>query len=62
MNYPFHCPKCGLKKDISMPINQYTSQGHYCPICNTELVREVSSLVCGMSIDNTNSFYKRTSI
>lgn len=57
MNYPFECPKCGLKRKISMPMSQYTSEGHYCE-CGTEMVREVKSLICGMSIDKTNSFYR----
>ena len=62
MNYPFHCIKCGLKTNISIPITEYHSDKHYCHVCNTELVREVSSLVCGVAIDHTNSFFKRSTI
>ena len=41
-----------------MPISQYTSEGHYCE-CGTEMVREVSSLVCGMSVDKTGDFFRK---
>lgn len=58
MNYPFECPNCGKKEIISMPITQYVNTGHYCPNCNTEMVREVSSLVCGLSIDKTGDFHR----
>ena len=58
MNYPFECPRCGLKREISMPMSEYTNSGHYCE-CGTEMVREIKSLVCGMSIDHTNSFFRR---
>lgn len=59
MDYPFECPNCGAKKIISMPIKEAHNDGHYCEICNTELKREVSSLVCGLSIDKTSSFYRK---
>lgn len=59
MRYPFVCPKCNHTETISMPITQYTSDGHYCPSCNTEMVREVKSLVCSTSIDQTSSFYRK---
>ena len=58
MNYPFECPKCNHSEIVSMPIKEYTSSGHYCPICGKEMVREVKSLVCS-SVDHTNSFYRR---
>lgn len=61
MNYPFVC-KCGYKEIISMPINEYHASNHYCPKCNEEMVREIESLVCGLSIDKTGDFCKRTSI
>ena len=62
MKYPFYCPNCGHKEIISMAMKDYTSEGHYCSVCNTEMKREVKSLVCGMSIDKTGDFYNRTSI
>ena len=58
MNYPFEC-KCGHKEIISMPIKDYHADKHFCPICGTEMVREVKSLVCGMSIDTTNTFFRK---
>lgn len=45
MNYPFECPNCNHSEIISMPIKEYHSDNHLCPFCNTEMVREVSSLV-----------------
>ena len=58
MNYPFECPKCGYTEDISMPMSQYTSEGHMCKECNTEMVREVKSLICGASINRCGGFYR----
>lgn len=58
MNYPFEC-KCGHTEIISMPIKEYTSEGHLCPICGEEMTREIKSMVCQCSIDTTNSFYRR---
>lgn len=59
MNYPFVCPSCNHKETISMPMAEYISSGHMCKECGTEMVREVESLICGMSIDNTNTFYRK---
>lgn len=58
MNYPFYCPNCGATKIISMPIKEAHNDGHYCE-CGTELKREISSMVCGISIDRTNSFFRK---
>lgn len=58
MRYPFEC-ECGHHEIIEMPITMYRGYGHYCPICGKEMTREVSSLVCGMSVDTTNTFYRR---
>lgn len=58
MNYPFECPKCGHKEIISMPITEYVVTDHLCEECNTEMVREVKSLVCSLSIDKTGGFYR----
>ena len=59
MNYDFECPSCKHKEVISMPIKDYTSSGHYCPSCNTEMQREVSSLICLGSVDKTGDFYRK---
>jgi len=59
MNYPFVCPNCGHDEIISMPMSEYKGEGHMCSECNTEMVREVKSLVCGLSVDKTSSFYRR---
>lgn len=59
MDYPFECPNCGHKEIIPMKMSEYRREGHYCKICNTEMEREVSSLICGLSIDKTNSFYRK---
>lgn len=57
MNYPFEC-KCGHKEEINMPMVEYHADNHFCPICGEEMTREVKSLICGMSIDKTGSFYR----
>ena len=59
MDYPFVCPNCKNEEIISMRITEYVGTGHKCKQCGEELQREVSSLVCGLSIDKTNSFYRR---
>ena len=59
MKYPFVCPQCNHTEIISMPIKEYHSNNHLCPSCNTEMVREVKSLVCGCSVDLTNTFYRK---
>ena len=59
MNYPFTCPKCNFHKDIEMKMSEYTPNNHYCPECNTEMEREISSMKCGAFVDKTNTFYKR---
>ena len=41
-----------------MPIKDYHADNHFCPSCGEEMVREVSSLVCGMSVDKTGDFYR----
>ena len=58
MNYPFEC-KCGHKEVISMPIKEYHADNHFCHICGEEMVREISSLVCGMSVDKTGDFFRK---
>lgn len=59
VNYPFECPKCNNKEIISMPITEYKSYGHYCSVCGEEMIREIKSMVCGMSIDKTGDFYRK---
>lgn len=59
MFYPFVCPKCGHEETISMRITEYVATGHECPKCQTEMERDPQSLCCGMSIDKTNSFFRR---
>ena len=59
MNYPFECPNCGAKKIISMPIKEAHNDGHLCDECQTEMKREVSSLVCMVSVDKTGDFYRK---
>lgn len=59
MQYPFVCPNCGYEEKIDMPMRDYVATGHMCSECNTEMEREVKSLVCMGSVDLTNSFYRR---
>lgn len=60
MNYPFRCPKCNHEEIIEMKMSQYSANGHYCPICNEEMQREISSMTFGMMQDKTNTFYRTT--
>lgn len=59
MNYPFCCPKCGHNEIISMSMKDYHSDNHFCPSCGKEMIREVKSLICQCSIDNTGTFYRK---
>lgn len=59
MFYPFICPKCGNEKTIEMRISEYTSEGHICSNCESEMIRDPKSLVCGMSVDSTGDFYRK---
>lgn len=61
MRYPFVCPKCENKEVITMRITEYVATGHLCSKCNTEMQREVKSLVCAMSKDTTGDFYQKVS-
>lgn len=42
-----------------MPIKEMTNDGHICDECGTELKREISSMVCGISIDKTGDFFRK---
>ena len=59
MFYPFICPKCGHEETITMRITEYVATGHKCPICGTEMKRDPKSLVCGMTVDKTGTFFKK---
>lgn len=65
MTYPFvckneKCEKHNVVQEITMKMVDYTADGHYCTSCNSEMERTVESLVCGMTKDNTSSFYETT--
>lgn len=45
-----------------MYTKEYVATGHKCPKCGKEMVREISSLVCGVGIDKTGGFCKHTTI
>ena len=59
LQIPFECEKCKHKEIISMSITEYSSSNHFCPSCGEEIVREVKSLVCAMSVDRTGDFYQK---
>ena len=59
MIYPFECPKCGHKEDITMRITEYKADGHKCPKCGEEMQRTIESMAGALSIDNTGTFYRR---
>lgn len=61
MQYKFKCPKCGEKYIISMPISEYTPDGHYCKKDNIELERDISDYAGG-SIWKCTGSYSSTSI
>ena len=53
--------QCGEKYIISMPISEYTPDGHYCKKDNTELERDISDYAGG-SIWKCTGSYSSTSI
>ena len=59
MFYDFICPKCDKKETIQMRITEYKAEGHLCPSCSTEMKRDPKSLVCGMTVDKTGTFFKK---
>lgn len=59
MRYKFTCPSCGNKQEVEMKITEYVAEGHKCDKCGGELVREVSDMVCGASVDKTGGFYRK---
>lgn len=62
MFYDFICPKCNNEETIEMRITEYRPDGHFCSNCKAEMKRDPKDMVCGMSIDKTGDFYKKTSI
>lgn len=56
MYYPFECPVCKHKEEISMKMVDYTDKGHICPECNTEMIRPLESFNCGYQMF-ANGFY-----
>ena len=60
MYYDFVCKNCGNKEIIEMKITEYTSEGHTCSKCKSELERDISSMKYGMVKDTTNGFFKTT--
>lgn len=59
MDYPFVCPSCSHKETISMRMSEYSSEGHMCSQCNTEMQRDISSYRSVTSIDKTGTFYRK---
>jgi predicted nucleic acid-binding Zn ribbon protein len=55
-SYSYICHQCNKEKTITCRMSEYTST---IPCeCNNEMVRKPDDLVCGMSIDKTNSFFR----
>lgn len=59
MVYKFICPNCNKSKEITIPISEYTPNGHYCE-CGTELKRDVSDF-CVSSKRNIDGFFGTSS-
>lgn len=47
MSYKFICKKCNETHDIDMRLSEYSPSGHYCPICEEELERDMSDISGG---------------
>ena len=62
MYYPFTCtnPECGHSEELVMKMSEYTDKGHFCPLCKTEMKRDIKSMASAMTVDTTNTFYKKT--
>lgn len=59
-DYRFVCPNCGESTIISMHISEYTANGHICPACEFELVRDVKNF-CSEYAVNCSGFYGKKS-
>lgn len=59
-NYECTCEKCSEKFKTIGVFKKMSEMDRVelCKVCNTPMSRTVSSLICGMSVDTTNSFYR----
>lgn len=57
-SYSYKC-SCGNEKIIVCKMSEYSSTIP-CDKCNEQMTRKVKDLVCGLSVDKTNSFYRKT--
>lgn len=51
--------KMFVHKDVEMKISECTPNNHYCPECNTEMKRDISSMTCSAFVGKTGGFYKK---
>lgn len=56
--YTYKC-KCENEFDLYCKMTDYSPTVR-CDKCGEMAKRKVDDLVCGLSIDNTNSFYRKT--
>ena len=59
MYYDFICKNCGNKEVVEMKITEYTSKGHTCSKCQSELERDISKAKC---ISFQESLWRKTDI
>ena len=55
MTYKFVCHECGKRVELSIPINEYKSTGHYCE-CGAELKRDINDF-CTVSKRDVDGFF-----
>lgn len=60
MIYPFICPNCGNKVELSFSIKDYKSDGNICDKCGTEMKRDPKSYCCSYQA-KCDGFYGKTS-
>lgn len=60
MDYSFICPKCEKEETIEMRMSEYTSKGHMCKKCGTELVRNPESFCSNFQV-NCDGFFGKSS-
>lgn len=62
MRYNYYCPNADcIDKDKVVTITKKMAESdreEFCETCGGKLERTIESLVCGMSVDKTGSFYR----
>jgi len=57
--YIYQCKNCNREITVTCKMSQYCPTA-ICDVCGESVERKVEDLVCGLSIDTTGDFYRKT--